>query len=38
VWNLKLIIGNLVMSMIEENTAESLHVAKVMIMMSMMVG
>jgi len=29
VWNLKLTIGNLVMSMIEENTAESLLVAKV---------
>jgi len=38
VWNLKLIIGNLVMSMIEENTAESLHVAKVTIMTSVMAG
>jgi len=34
VWNLKLTIGNLVMSMIEENTAESLLVAKVTIMIS----
>lgn len=33
VWNLKLTIGNLVMSMIEENTAESLLVAKVTVTM-----